>query len=149
MYAYPVILTPLENGHIMAEFPDVPEALTYGETEQAALAWAADALQVALSGYMDARRDIPAPSAPAPGHPTVAPAPMVGIKLCLYQAMREQGLSQTALANRLHCDARQVRRLLDLDHQSTFTQLLDAADVLGFTMGVEMQRKETQRALVR
>ena len=48
---------------------------------------------------------------------------MVAAKLAIYEAMRRQGLTQAALAERLGCDPRQVRRLLDLDHASTLAQL--------------------------
>ena len=65
MYDYPVTLTHLDNGDVMASFPDVPEAMTYGENEAFALEWAQDALHVALAGYMDDHMDIPVPSAPA------------------------------------------------------------------------------------
>ena len=141
MYDYPVTLTPMDNGDVMASFPDVPEAMTYGENEAFALEWAQDALHVALAGYMDDHMDIPVPSAPAPGQPTVSTSPMVALKLALYQAMRDQGFSQLRLAGLLHCDARQVRRLLDLDHQSTVNQLMDAAEVLGFRLGFELRKK--------
>lgn len=141
MYDYPVTLTPLDNGDVMASFPDVPEAMTYGENEAFALEWAQDALHVALAGYMDDHMDIPVPSAPAPGQPTVSHSPMVALKLALYQAMRDQGVSQLRLAGLLHCDARQVRRLLDLDHQSTVNQLMDAAEVLGFRLGFDLRKK--------
>ena len=141
MYDYPVTLTPLDNGDVMANFPDVPEAMTYGENEAFALEWAQDALHVALAGYMDDHLDIPAPSAPAPGQPTVSTSPMVALKIALYQAMRDQGISQLRLAGLLHCDARQVRRLLDLDHQSTVNQLMDAAEVLGFRLGFNLRKK--------
>lgn len=146
MYDYPVILTPLENGDVMAAFPDVPEAMTYGENEAFALEWAQDALQVALAGYMEEHLDIPAPSAPQPGRPTVSPAPMASVKLALYQAMRDQGVSQLRLAGLLHCDARQVRRILDLDHQSTVNQLADAAEVLGFRLDFALHSKGATRA---
>jgi antitoxin HicB len=139
MYDYPVILTPLDNGDVMARLPDVPEALTYGENDAFALEWSRDALEVALSGYMDEHRDIPAPSVPAPGQHTVSPSPMAGVKLTLYQAMRDQRISQLRLASLLHCDARQVRRLLDLDHQSTVNQLVDAAEVLGFRLNFDLR----------
>ena len=142
MYEYPVILTPLDNGDVMAGFPDVPEALIYGENAAFALEWAQDALHVALAGYMDDHRDIPGPSASAPGQPTVGPSPMAALKLALYQAMRDQGISQLRLAGLLHCDARQVRRLLDLDHQSTVNQLMDAAEVLGFRLGFDLRTKD-------
>jgi antitoxin HicB len=141
VYDYPVTLMPLDNGDVMASFSDVPEALTYGEQEAFALEWAKDALHVALAGYMDNHQDIPAPSTPAPGQPTVSPSPLVALKLSLYQAMRDQGVSQLRLASRLHCDARQVRRLLNLDHQSTLSQLMDAAEVLGFSLHFDLQKK--------
>ena len=141
MYDYPVTLTPLENGDVMAAFPDLPEAVTCGESAAVALKWGQDALHVALAGYMDERRDIPAPSSPAPGQFVLAPSPLVAVKLGLYQAMRDQGISQLKLAELLHCDARQVRRLLDLDHQSTVAQLMDAADVLGFRLDFDLHPK--------
>lgn len=141
MYDYPIELEKMDNGDIMVSFPDIPEALTYGENKEFALEWAQDALHVALSLYIDEHRDIPMPSVPAPGQATVGPSPIVGVKLAIYQAMREQNISQVRLAGLLHCDARQIRRLLDLDHQSTVNQLLDAAEVLGFDLNFDMRRK--------
>jgi hypothetical protein len=41
-------------------------------------------------------------------------------------------------ARLLHCDVKQVRRLIDLDHQSTFSQLIDAAEVLGFEVDIDL-----------
>ncbi len=31
MYTYPVVLKTLGNGDVMVTFPDVPEAITYGD----------------------------------------------------------------------------------------------------------------------
>ncbi len=142
MYTYPVTLKTLGNGDVMVTFPDVPEAVTYGDTPALALEWAQDALHVALAGYMDEHRDIPTPSAPKPGQPTVGPAPLAQIKLAIYQALRDQGVSRLHFARLLHCDARQVRRILDLDHQSTMGQLMDAAAVLGFRLDVALCRAD-------
>ena len=142
MYDYPVILTHLDNGDVMVSFPDIPEAITYGENEAFALEWAQDALHVALAGYMDEHLDIPAPSEPAFDQPTVSPSPMAGVKLTIYQVMREKGISQLRLASLLHCDARQVRRILDLDHQSTVNQLMDAAEVLGLKLSFDVRNIE-------
>lgn len=126
LQAYPVELSPNGEGGYIARFPDVPEALTEGDTREEALAWAQDALVVALTGYVDARRDLPHPSKPRRGQPLLALPPLVAIKLVLYQAMRDQGFTQAELARRLGCDSRQVRRLLDLDHNSRL-DLMDAA----------------------
>jgi len=59
LQSYPVILTPDENGTVIAQFPDVPEAITVGADEANAFEWAQDALVVALTGYIEERRDIP------------------------------------------------------------------------------------------
>lgn len=143
MYTYPVILTPLDNGDVMAEFPDVPQALTYGANAEQALSFAQDALTEALGQYMEMRLDIPRPHSTtlteqpegqsSTSH-AVEVAPMVGIKLCIYQTMREQSMSQERLARLLTCDARQVRRLLDIFHNSTIEQLTAALEVLGYKL---------------
>ena len=62
MLRYPVSLKRDTNGTVRVEFPDVPEAHTFGEDVDEALMQAVDALESALSLYIDARRDIPQPS---------------------------------------------------------------------------------------
>jgi len=57
LQSYPVFLTPDDNGSVVAQFPDVPEAMTVGADEKNAADWAQDALVVALIGYIDDRRD--------------------------------------------------------------------------------------------
>ncbi len=115
--AYPLDIRPDEDGTFVANFPDVPEALTLGETRDDALEWAADALHVAFTSYVEERWDIPGPSKPERGRPLVAlPPPRLSLKLAIYQALRDQGVSQDELARCLECGSRQVRRLLDLDH---------------------------------
>jgi len=137
--AYPVVLTRDENGSIVASFPDVPEALTSGADERNATHWAEDALVVALSGYVDRRKPIPPPSAAAAGQTTVLGAPLVAAQRANYQTMREQSVTQADLAGRLHCDARQVRRILNLDHHSRLDQIEAALAVLGKRLVVEIR----------
>jgi antitoxin HicB len=117
----------------------VPEALTVGETREDALEWAADALHVAFTGYVDEHWDIPRPSRPKRGQPLVALPPRVALKLAIYQAMRDQGVSQSDLARRLECDPRQVRRLLDLDHESRLDFMEAALKALGKRLVVDVQ----------
>jgi len=137
--AYPVDLRPDENHTIVASFPDVPEAITAGRDEANALDWAQDALVVALSVYIEDRRNIPAPSTPRPDQPTVPLPPAVAAKLAIYQAMHDQEVSQLELAERLGCDARQVRRILDLDHASRLDQLEAALKALGKRLVVDIR----------
>lgn len=83
MFNYPVILTP-DDGTLLVTFPDVPEAITFGENEEEALLNAVDALETALSFYVDARKPLPEPSV-YPELPTVRPSALEGIKLVVYR----------------------------------------------------------------
>ena len=98
-------------------FPDVPGANTCGDDRAEALEMAEDALAVALAGHVHERWDIPVPSPAAPGQVLVAVPPLVAAKLALYSAMREQGMTKTALAERLGL-SESVDRLLNADHRS-------------------------------
>lgn len=66
---YPVNLEPDESGSFGVTFPDIPEAITFGENREHALAMAADALESSLDFYFDDRRPVPTPSA-ADGRPS-------------------------------------------------------------------------------
>lgn len=129
MFDYPVTLTP-DDGTVLVTFPDVPEAITFGMDEDEALLQAVDALETALSCYVDARKPLPAPSA-ADGRPTVRPSALECAKLGVYQAMTEQGLRKADLARRLGWHLPQVDRLFDLRHASRFDQIEAAARALG------------------
>ena len=130
-YIYPCILTPEEVGGFSVSFPDVPEALTCGDARAEALAMAKDALAVALAGYVHERRDIPVPSAVAAGQELVAVSAVVAAKLALYTAMRSQGLTKVALANRLGLSEGAVRRLCNPDHRSHISSVEDALRAVG------------------
>jgi predicted RNase H-like HicB family nuclease len=72
MLAYPVELTPAEEGGFVVTFPDVPEAITQGDTLEEAITQSVPALEAALSFYTEAGRPLPVPSA-AQGRRLVQP----------------------------------------------------------------------------
>jgi antitoxin HicB len=129
MFDYPVILTP-DDGTVLVTFPDIPEAITFGTTDAEALAMAVDALETALSFYVDERKPLPVPSI-RPDLPTVRPSALESIKLAIYQEMLAQGVRKAELARRLGWKAPQVDRLFDLNHASRLDQLEAAAKALG------------------
>ncbi len=129
MFDYPVILTP-DDGAILVTFPDIPEAITFGETEQEALNHAVDALETALSFYVNARQDLPMASI-SKGLKRVQPRVIECVKLALYSEMLKQGVRKAELARRLNCHTPQVDRLLDLTHASRLEQLEKALNILG------------------
>lgn len=130
MFDYPVILTP-DNGTVLVTFPDVPEAITFGADEDEALLYAVDALETAMSFYVDARKPLPAVSKAKRGQHTVRPSALECAKLGVYQAMTEQGIKKAELARRLGWHMPQVDRLFDLRHASKLDQIEAAAKALG------------------
>ena len=136
---YPLILTKDENGTFIAQFPDLPEAMTVGADETNAIDWAQDALVVALTGYMEERRDIPPPSKPKKGHKTIHLPPQIAMKLSIYQGMRDQGITQATLGECIGVDGRQVRRILDLDHNTSLAQLVRALKCLGKELIIDIR----------
>jgi len=130
MFNYPVTL--IKDGEtILVTFPDVPEAITFGENLEEALLQAVDALETALSCYIDAKKPLPIPSQPTVGQQTVSPSATECAKLGIYQAMLEQGIKKTALAKKLGWHMQQIDRLLDLNHASKIEQIEMAARALG------------------
>ena len=139
LQSYPVILTKDENDTIIAQFPDVPEAITVGVDKSNALDWAQDALVVALTGYIEERRDIPQPSKPQKGQKTVPLPAQVAMKLAIYQGMRDQGITQASLGECIGVDGRQIRRILDLDHNTSLSQLVRALKCLGKELIIDIR----------
>ena len=139
LQSYPVVLSIDENDTVIAQFPDVPEAMTVGADDSNVLDWAQDALVVALTGYMEERRDIPSPSKPKKGQKTVPLPPQVAMKLAIYQGMRDQGITQAALGECIGVDGRQIRRILDLDHNTSLSQLVRALKCLGKELVIDIR----------
>ncbi len=137
MFDYPVTLTP-DGDTVLVSFPDVPEAVTFGADEDEALLQAVDALESALSFYVDDRKPLPAPSKPKRGQRTVRPSALEGAKLGVYKAMTEQGVKKSELARRLGWHMPQVDRLLDLRHASRLDQIEAAARALGRQLEVRI-----------
>ena len=136
-YAYPCVLNPEEDGGFFVVFPDVPGALTCGDDRAEALEMAVDALVAMLASHVQNGEDLPSPSAVADGQEVVAVPPVPAAKLALYSAMREQGLSEAALARQLGLDEASVRKLLDPDRYSHISRVTNALRAVGRSLVVE------------
>jgi antitoxin HicB len=136
MARYPVTLTQDDNDTLLVEFPDFPEAHTFGEDEEEALARAVDALETIIDAYIRDKRDIPAPSA-VTGASVTLPS-LVDTKVQIYAAMRAQRVGKAELAKRLNVFLPQVDRLLDVRHGSKIDQLEAAAQALGSSLNVTL-----------
>lgn len=126
---YPVRLTKDDNDTYLATFPDVPEAVTFGNTREDAFTNATEALLSVFDALMRDRKNIPAPS--TKGTVFVELPALETTKLELYRAMREGEVGKAELAKRLDWHLPQVDRVLNVRHGSQLDQLEAAFGALG------------------
>ena len=138
IYAYPCNLTPDEDGGLVVNFPDVPEAITGGESRFQALENGEDALATALGGYVYEKWEIPVPSALLEGQDLVAVPTVVAAKLALYSAMRAQNINKVELSGRLGISESAVRKLANPDHRSHIGRVQKALRAIGHNLVIEV-----------
>lgn len=140
---YRAAIEEAEEGGFVVTFPDVPEALTQGDTLEEALNNAAHALETALEFYTDARLPLPAARS-RKGHPIFL-RPLAAAKLGIYQLMISRGVSKAELARMLEMHPPQIDRILSLSHSSKIEQLASAAAALGGAVRIEVPMIATGR----
>lgn len=143
-YAYPADIEPEEPpeaGYVIT-FPDVPGAVTGGETWEETLSEGADALRVALAGHLKRCGRVPRASAPRPGQVLLPLDPASSAKLALIEALHDRGLRPADLARAMGLkDHKQARRLLDLDHPSRMENLQPALRAMGLQIEVRFTKR--------
>ena len=125
---YPVTLTPDSGGYVVS-FPDVPEALTQGDTREEALTSALDALVTAFEFYFEDNERVPEPG-DVTGDFVEVPA-SVTAKIILLNSYIGSGLTQVELANRMGIKKQEVTRLFDLKHSTKIDTIQKALSALG------------------
>jgi antitoxin HicB len=129
-FIYPAVIEEPYPNDFVVRFPDVPEAITGGDTLEQALAQAVEALEVAVEFYLNNGRAAPVPRQISEGEYPVALAPTMAARVLLTEAMAAQGLSKTALAGRMRKDEKVVRRILS-GKGASFELTLDALRAVG------------------
>jgi antitoxin HicB len=141
---FPVILTPdTEAGGFVVTFPDIPEAITQGETEAEALAMAQEALETALEFCFEDKRAVPAPAKPKRGQRVVELPASLSAKVLLLNEMVTQGVRPAELARRLGTTPQEINRLTNLRHTTRIDGIAAALRALG--RGLEMRLAHTPR----
>ena len=139
-FIYPAHLTPDEtDGGFVVTFRDLPEAITQGDTKEAALLEAADCLEEAIAARIDEELEIPLPSAQLKGERAVAVPVQTAMKAALYLAVRKAGIGKSELSRRLAVDEKEARRLLDPRHASKPASLERALIALGECFVVDVR----------
>lgn len=139
-FVFHAVFEPGDSGGFVVSFPDVPEAITQGETMADARAMAEEALGLALLSYP--ARGLAPPRAKARGQDMmpVAVAPDVAAKLAVLEAFSEAGISKAELARRLGKDEKEVRRILDPRHSTKLPALTEALRTLGKRLIVAVEK---------
>ena len=130
-YAYPCKIKPSSDGGYSVPFPDVYGANTGGDTYAEAKFQAHDCLVAALRGYLYHDWDLPIPSKVKKGQELIPVPPLVAAKMSIYTAMRQQGLSNAALAQQLGLPEAAVKKLVHPDFLTPWSKIDRARELLG------------------
>jgi len=139
MLAYPALFEPEGKGFVVT-FPDIPEAITEGNSAAEAMEYAVDALQTILSEYINRRLEIPQPKRARAKNVRLVNLPALAeAKIGLYRSMRARNVRKADLARRIGWQKSQVDRLLDLKHDSRLDQIETALKALDKRLTVQVE----------
>ena len=132
MLKYPLTLK-LDRAHggYVVTFPDVPEAITQGDTKEDALLQATDALETALDFYFEERRKIPLPSMPKCNQAVVELPVSTTAKVLLLNEMIVQSIRPADLARRLNTSPQEINRLTNIRHTTRIDGIERALNAMG------------------
>ena len=134
-FVYPATLTPdVADGGFVVTFRDWPEAITQGDTREAA-----DCLEEAVAARIADGREIPSPSPALAVEYGVSVPIQTALKAALYLAMREAAGGESELARRLGVRENEARHLLDPRHASKAEVLELALSAVGRRLAVELR----------
>lgn len=136
---FPAKLTPTEDDFYIVTFRDIPEAITQGESRQAAKVMAKDALLTSLEFYFEDNRLIPSPSTPIAGEEIILLPASIWAKVLLLNTMVETRIKQKDLAQSLGVKPQEITRMLNLRHATKIDQIQRAISALGKTLNLSVE----------
>jgi antitoxin HicB len=136
-FGYKVQFQDDPDGGVLAIFPDVPEAITYGDDHVDASHSAREALAVALFGYLKEGRKVP--RARRRSGTLVAPHATDVLKIAVVEAWLDSGLSKSEFARMLGVNEKEARRILDPDSATKADRLEQALSVLGRRLHIAVE----------
>ena len=136
MQGYPARLRK-DGKFITVTFPDIPEAITFGNNRAHALEMAKEALELPMEFYFDDMRPVPMPSKPKRGQAVVELSPSVAAKVLLLNEMLRQKVRPIDLARRLGTTKQEVNRLTNLRNSTKIDRIDAALRTLGKRLDIE------------
>lgn len=135
IFTYQIELTELIEGGYLVRFPDLPEAITQGNSKEEAINEAIDCLEEAIANRIEMKLDIPI-GKPRKQQITVALPAIMAAKAALYLTIREKRLTNARLAEKLNCNEKEIRRLLDPHFNSKIPRIEVALHKLGLRLEI-------------
>jgi antitoxin HicB len=137
--SYPAFFEPIEDGWLLATFPDVPGAITNGEDYSATYDLAQDALGIMLDSYIWDHAALPPRSRPTKDQVVVELSALDSSKLALCLEMAKAKLTKTELAARLGVDEKEARRILAVGHNTKLDTLEAAFKAIGRKITIQVE----------
>ena len=129
-----------EKGGFVVTFPDLKWGVTQGETEQEAMAMAADAIGMIVRDYINQGENLQRPSkVRGRKYRAVRLPALQSAKAELYMAFKESGVRKAELARRLGIPTATVDRLFDFGKYTKLDQIEAAFAALGKLLAVEVR----------
>jgi antitoxin HicB len=135
---YAAVLQAQPEGGFTVTFPDLPEAITEGNTREEALFHAADVLTLCLDERVDSGDDLPVAQA-VKGGVWVEPSAAIQAAVAVRSARQAQGRTLADLARSLGTSWAAAQKLESPRANPTLKQLERTAAALGKRLVVSME----------
>lgn len=128
-----------DDSRYLVKFPDMPEAITEGESEEEAFFNASEVLTLAIEGRLEERLEIPQPSQCIGEHVLISPSARAQAALLIKWAKMHGDHSTSEIARSLNTSWPAISRLESPKHWPSLRQLEKVANVLGQQLIISME----------
>lgn len=133
------IILDKEEGRFFAEFPDIPEAITEGESLEETYFNASEALTLAIEGRLEENIEVPVPSVCKKDQKLISPSARAQAALLIRWAKNQGHHTTSEIARSLNTSWPAVSRLENPKHWPSLRQLEKIANVLGQQLILSME----------
>jgi antitoxin HicB len=128
-----------EEGRYLIEFPDIPEAITEGESLEEAYFNAAEVLTLSIEGRLEEGLEVPEPSPRKKNQKLISPSVRAQAALLIRWAKAHGKYTTSEVARSLNTSWPAVSRLENPKHWPSLRQLEKVANALGQQLIIEME----------
>lgn len=128
-----------DDSRYLVVFPDMPEAVTEGESEEEAFFNASEVLTLVIEGRLEEHIDIPQPSLCKKDQVLISPSARAQTALLIKWAKLHADHTTSEIARSLNTSWPAISRLESPKHWPSLRQLEKVANVLGQQLIISME----------